>query len=108
MDFPCVKCGICCRTLQHIPALADFDRGNGICHYLKDDLCAIYDKRPAICNIREMYNMLFQAVMTEEEFVIENLNSCMLLARSFNNSCAEKQIKSTLNEIIDKCIKVNL
>jgi Fe-S-cluster containining protein len=88
--------------------LSGFDRGNGVCRYLKNDLCAIYDKRPAICNIRKMYDMLFQAIMTEEEFVIKNLKSCMQLALSFNNPSAEKQIKSALSKIIDKEIKANL
>jgi Fe-S-cluster containining protein len=88
--------------------LSDFDRGNGVCRYLRNDLCAIYDKRPAICNTREMYNMLFQALMTEEEFVIENLKSCMLLARRFNNPLVEKQINSALNQIIVKDTKLYL
>jgi hypothetical protein len=46
--------------------------------------------------------------MTEEEFVIRNLKSCMLLARGFNNPFAEKQIKSALNKIIEKERKANL
>jgi Fe-S-cluster containining protein len=88
--------------------LSDFDRGNGVCRYLKNNLCAIYDKRPAICNTREMYNMLFQALMTEDEFVIENLKSCMLLSRRFNNPSAEEQIKFALNKITGKDTKLYL
>jgi hypothetical protein len=46
--------------------------------------------------------------MTEEEFIIANLKSCILLAQSLNNSVAEKAIKSALNQITDKALMVNL
>jgi hypothetical protein len=80
--------------------LSHFDKGNGVCRYLKNNLCAIYDKRPIICNVGEMYKMSFKTFISEKEFIRENLKACLQLAQVFNNSFAEKQIKSILDKII--------
>ena len=53
--FRCNKCGECCRNLQGISIYADLDRGDGICKYLKGNLCSIYNERPLLCRIDDCY-----------------------------------------------------
>ena len=52
--FECNQCGLCCRNIDKIPQLKDFHNGNGICKYLHDNKCSIYDNSVNV-NIR-MYN----------------------------------------------------
>lgn len=83
MDFQCDKCGICCKLLKGIPQLAAFDRGDGVCIHLKDNLCSIYDSRPDICNVEKMY-ILFKDQMTEEEYIQLMTDSCRCLKQTFD------------------------
>ena len=79
MFFKCDKCGICCKLIGGIPQLAAFDRGDGVCIHLKaDNLCAIYESRPDICNVEKMYT-LFRDRMIEEEYLQLMTESCRLL-----------------------------
>ena len=56
MIFPCNQCGLCCKHLECIPELKEFDSGNGKCvHLMDNNLCEIYDTRPDICNVSKMY-----------------------------------------------------
>ena len=55
--------------MKKVPALADFDRGDGVCVNIgKDNLCKIYDCRPEICNVDLMYKRFFSKHYTKEEF----------------------------------------
>jgi Fe-S-cluster containining protein len=96
MKFPCVKCGLCCRLIQSIPDLADYDSGGGICRYLAGNLCAIYENRPQICNVDEMYNVHFKADMSWKKFVKQNLESCEKIAMLFNDENALQKIRSVM------------
>ena len=60
MNFPCSVCGACCRHISNIPELRSFDLGNGVCKELdpKSNKCKIYDNRPLVCRIDEMYGFL--------------------------------------------------
>ena len=89
MLFPCIKCGLCCKLLQHIPILSDYDTGNGVCRYLVNNLCSIYENRPSICNIEEMYLSNFKEVMTENEFINKNIKACIRIAEYFENDYKE-------------------
>jgi Fe-S-cluster containining protein len=80
MTFPCAKCGLCCRTLKSISALAKFDRGDDVCRHLKNNLCEIYDIRPMVCNVGKMFEWYFKSVITEKQFILENLKVCIKLA----------------------------
>lgn len=54
--YPCKKCGLCCRYTRLLPALAKYDRGDGVCKFLKEDnTCSIYATRPDVCNGRYVY-----------------------------------------------------
>ena len=83
MDFKCDKCGICCKLLKSIPQLAAFDRGDGVCIYLQDNLCSIYESRPDICNVEKMYSS-FKEQMSEEEYSRLMTESCKCLKLAFN------------------------
>lgn len=70
MKFPCTSCGACCRLIglalagdrsELPPAIkAAFDefpykaREDGSCEQFVDGKCAVYDKRPKLCNINKM------------------------------------------------------
>jgi Fe-S-cluster containining protein len=81
INFPCTKCGLCCRMLDHIPMLAKYNNGHGICIYLRDNLCTIYTKRPDACNINTMYFSYFKNMMSEKEFIVFNLKACLELKK---------------------------
>ncbi|QRG70271.1 YkgJ family cysteine cluster protein [Brevibacillus choshinensis] len=75
-QFPCTRCGLCCQHISHIEQLAKFDRGDGVCIHLVDHLCSIYDDRPEICRIDEMYHKAFKTYFTKEQFYYENGKVC--------------------------------
>jgi Fe-S-cluster containining protein len=62
--------------LKDIPALAEYDSGNGVCIYLKDNLCSIYEIRPDICNVHKMYSLYFKKHMTQKEYLRKNMDAC--------------------------------
>jgi hypothetical protein len=78
MDFPCVQCGNCCRSIGRI--LPEYDRGNGTCRYLEGNLCAVYDRRPDICNLKTVSN-----IVRDPDFVEHTLAACVLLCRRFGD-----------------------
>ena len=81
MPFNCNKCGECCRHINNIPQLISFDIGNGVCRYLKDNICSIYDIRPEICQVDEMYNKYFSEQLSKEEFYVMNEKACKNLQK---------------------------
>ena len=88
MDFQCDKCGICCKLLKGIQQLAAFDRGDGVCIHLKNNLCSIYDTRPDICNVEKMYAS-FKGKMSEEEYLKLMTDSCLALKAEFKEKNGE-------------------
>jgi Fe-S-cluster containining protein len=82
MTFPCVQCGLCCHEISKVPALAEYDRGDGVCRHLENKLCAVYKNRPLVCNVQAMYDFYFRAVMDGKTFIRENLMACMTLAEN--------------------------
>lgn len=78
--FVCTKCGICCRNIDKIPELKEFDIGDGVCvHLTKEQLCGIYLSRPDICNVDKMFEMKYKNFMTREEYERLNAEGCKLL-----------------------------
>lgn len=77
--FLCDQCGKCCEkvyTSEMYRYLAD---DTGRCKYLKDNLCSIYENRPLICRVDEMYELYYKEVMTLEEFYTLNYKACDVL-----------------------------
>lgn len=78
--FEFSKCGLCCRNIKKQESILGFlDRGDGVCRYLKDNLCSIYETRPDVCRVDKMYEKCFKDKMTKEEFYQLNYESCKLL-----------------------------
>lgn len=82
MSFFCDKCGLCCRHIDKVPQLARFDLGNGVCKYLSNNLCSIYEDRPEICRVDYMYEKFFKNYMTLEDFYKLNEQGCEELKKN--------------------------
>lgn len=53
-QFPCSRCGACCRRAGKSGFMPD--RGDGACvHLTQDNLCSIYETRPELCNMERMW-----------------------------------------------------
>ncbi len=76
MMFECSKCGLCCRMVNKSEIYAELDRGDGVCRYLKDNLCSIYESRPLICRVDESYDAFFKDIYTRKEFYEMNYKAC--------------------------------
>lgn len=79
MMFSCDKCGACCQNLHLSPLYAELDRGDGVCKYLSENLCSIYESRPLLCRVDESYEKFFKEVMSIEEYYRINLDVCKKL-----------------------------
>ena len=65
--YPCKRCGACCRHVDLIAEMKNFNRGDGVCkHLTADNLCAIYAERPPICNGEYVYKKFFADITVEE------------------------------------------
>lgn len=65
-DFECEKCGLCCKKINCM-------------HLTENNLCAIYDTRPLVCNVDEGYKVFFAKVMSRKEYDIMNQKVCKTL-----------------------------
>ncbi|HFU74737.1 MAG TPA: YkgJ family cysteine cluster protein [Arcobacter sp.] len=76
--FPCTGCGLCCRNIQNIEQLKEYDLGNGTCKYfdIDNNSCNIYDDRPDICRVDKMFDIQFNQHFTREEFYMKNAEVC--------------------------------
>lgn len=95
-EFPCTGCSLCCRAIgailaepnlfRNLPivvqAVKDFPYkadANGVCEKLVDNRCSVYEKRPLLCNIRELGVLL--GYSTEEWYRL-NAETCNQLIRA--------------------------
>ena len=77
--FKCDQCGLCCKSLKENSLYADLDRGDGVCKYLKGNLCSIYEHRPLFCRVDDCYELFFKDQYTLEEFYEKNYEICRYL-----------------------------
>ncbi len=77
--FPCDCCGCCCRKIGTSPLYKSLDRGDGICKYLSENLCAIYEDRPFLCRVDDCYDLYFSEIMGREEYYRLNMEVCKKL-----------------------------
>lgn len=61
--YKCKKCGICCKSLNKSPIYDELHNGDGICKYLENNLCRIYENRPLLCRIDESYIRYFKSII---------------------------------------------
>ena len=79
--FFCEKCGECCKHLDRSALYKDLDRGDGVCKYLKQNICSIYDKRPIICRVDESYYSFFKEQISLEDYYKLNYDACNKLKK---------------------------
>lgn len=77
--FKCSQCGVCCRHLDRSELYRELDRGDGVCRYLKGNLCSIYENRPLLCRIDESYDKYFSEIYTRDEYYRLNEQACKIL-----------------------------
>ena len=82
--FICTKCGLCCRNIDKIPELKEYDTGDGVCiHLTKDNLCCIYPVRPDVCNVERMFEVKYKDLMSREKYERLNEEGCKLLQTEY-------------------------
>jgi len=83
MSFPCTLCGACCRSIEGISFLEEYNDA-GTCKKMMDNQCSIYDDRPLLCRVDESYQEIFSEYMTLTEYYIENAKACNELQEKLN------------------------
>lgn len=79
--FQCDMCGECCRNLNKSPIYNYLHNGDGICKYLRGNLCSIYENRPLLCRIDESYHVFFQDILSYDEYLKLNYKYCAELKK---------------------------
>lgn len=74
--FKCDRCGLCCRNLKNSEMYRMLDRGDGVCKYLRGNLCSIYEERPLLCRVDDAYELYFKEQYTREEYYKINYEGC--------------------------------
>ena len=97
MTFHCDKCGLCCHLLKDVPQLAAFDRGDGVCKFLRGNLCSIYEKRPDICNVDKMYPA-FSSIMSHDEYDELMEASCTRIKEMFKKKTPNKTSEELMGQ----------
>ena len=77
--FECDKCGLCCSHIGESELYKELNRGDGICKFLKGNLCEIYESRPLLCRVDESFEKIFSKAMSKEEFYELNYQGCRAL-----------------------------
>lgn len=81
--FKCDKCGLCCSNIGNSKIYKDLDRGDGVCKYLRDNLCSIYETRPLLCRVDESYEQFFSEEISREDFYELNYKACKALKERY-------------------------
>ena len=74
--YPCKQCGCCCKNIPDIEGLEVFDRGDGVCKFLENKSCTIYESRPELCQGGYVYQNFYSDKMTVEDFHSESKKWC--------------------------------
>ncbi|WP_084777954.1 YkgJ family cysteine cluster protein [Saccharibacillus sacchari] len=77
--FACDGCGACCKNLDKSPIYEDLNRGDGVCKYLIDNQCSVYENRPLLCRVDESYEAFFKQIYSLEEYYELNYTMCAKL-----------------------------
>ena len=55
----------------------ELDRGDGVCRYLKGNLCSIYEDRPLLCRVDESYEIYYKSLISNlNKSYRETMGSC--------------------------------
>lgn len=81
MTFPCTQCGACCRRIHLLSS--ELDRGDGACLHLVEHedgraTCGIYDTRPVICRVDDLYEDLHRVypAVSRDDYYRANHRIC--------------------------------
>jgi Fe-S-cluster containining protein len=86
-EFNCWNCSACCRHCDKVEELKQYDKGDGTCiHLTNDNLCAIYETRPEICNTKRMYDKKWKQFMSWDSYLELSEISCKLLEKELNKT----------------------
>lgn len=88
--FLCNKCGLCCKRINLIEQLVKYDNGQGVCMYLIDNLCSIYEKRPLVCRVSDMYKVFFFKYFSKPEYYRLNMEMCRNLQQQIDSRKEKK------------------
>lgn len=101
MNFPCLVCGLCCEKAATVFALQTYIGEDGRCRNYDPETkkCRTYSHRPMICDTGKMYKAYFQTVMSEREFILQNLAVCYALNKE--KGCEEnaRMIRAWMKKI---------
>lgn len=83
--FYCNACGLCCKSLKNSDLYKDLDRGDGVCKFFNEynNLCSIYEERPLVCRVDEMYKLYFYKQLSKEKYYQLNYKACSDLKRKY-------------------------
>lgn len=86
--FTCDACGTCCTKLHKNALYKNLDRGDGVCiHFNKNtNLCEIYETRPIICRVDEMYWLYYYKYLDIGAYYSLNYESCRIIQSELNPS----------------------
>ena len=81
-DFPCTKCGLCCKHVDRSDETIFLDRGDGTCKNfdVSTNICSIYESRPDICRVDRQFVLRYSSEITWEDFIYLNIQVCEQLA----------------------------
>ena len=86
-EFNCWQCGACCHYVGSVPAMKDFDRGDGVCMFLEDNnSCGVYEFRPDACRTSVMFERFWSKSMTWEEYVVASEVICKVMDNEVNDA----------------------
>ena len=79
--FKCTCCGACCKLLGLVDKKArelGMCDENGACIYLDKDtnLCTIYDERPLVCRVDDLYGAGYFNDLSKSDYYKMNYESC--------------------------------
>lgn len=97
MNFPCDKCGACCRNVGKQVRFAQLakDHGDnsdlvneilnfpyridekGVCEKLVDNQCSVYDSRPDVCSVKRIWEKYLYGTMELTEWYKLNRAACL-------------------------------
>lgn len=64
--------------MDKVPALRELANEDGACKFLDaENKCSIYDHRPAVCNVRWIYEHFFKPMgVSEDEYYAKTQEAC--------------------------------
>ena len=83
-EFPCNRCGACCRQVHRAQETRYLDRGDGTCHHYEDSVgaCSIYNERPEVCRVDRQYELHYAQHFSWVEFIRLNMDACVIIRQT--------------------------